>query len=273
MGMHKSGTTLVARMLHRSGIDMGDGIDIRRSYDSGEKFERESTKAINQAILGSEGMFSLDIAAPAVPIEVSGDRLAEIRRIVRERDSTARDWGFKDPRTCLTYPIWAEELPEHRLIVVFRSHQAMWARFRPLEWRRVSTRAYRLVQRWCEHYGRLLDYLERGVTRAVVIDYERLMIDDREFRRLEKFVGRDLPDERLPKIHRGREEAYPALRVVRYLVRAREGLDADEIADRFRAIIREQVRQSAQPMSRETLLNPLSRRSRRPGNAGPISRE
>ena len=251
LGMHKSGTTLVARMLHRSGIDMGDGIDIGRSYDSGEKCERETTKAINQAILGSEGMFSLDIAAPAVPIEVGADRLAEIRRIARAADSSSRDWGFKDPRTCLTYPIWAEELPEHRLIVVFRSHEAMWPRFRPLDWRRVPTRAYRLVQRWCEHYGRLLDYMEQEEAKAVVIDYERLMIDDGEFQRLERFVGRDLSDERVPEIHRGREEAYPVLRVVRYLVRAREGLDADEIADRFRAIICNQVRRSAQLMSRE----------------------
>ena len=177
LGMHKSGTTLVARMLHRSGIDMGAGVDLRRSYDSGEKFERESTKAINHAILGSEGMFSLDIAAPASPIEIAAERRAEMRCIIDECGSASRDWGFKDPRTCLTYPIWAEELPEHRLIMVFRRPEAMWPRYRPCERRLVPTRAYRLVERWCECYQRLLDYLDRDETRALVVDYERLMIE------------------------------------------------------------------------------------------------
>ena len=235
LGMHKSGTTLVARLLHRSGIDMGAGVDLRRSYDSGEKFERESTKAINHAILGSEGMFSLDIAAPASPIEIAAERRAEMRRIIDECGSASRDWGFKDPRTCLTYPIWAEELPEHRLIIVFRRPEAMWPRYRPCERRLVPARAYRLVERWCDCYQRLLDYLDRDETRALVVDYERLMIDDDEFDRLGRFIGRELPDERRAELHRGREQAYPSLRVARYLVRLREGLDSDEIADRFRA--------------------------------------
>ncbi len=38
-GMHKSGTTLVAEMLHKSGINMGD-FDESVSYDIGNQYER-----------------------------------------------------------------------------------------------------------------------------------------------------------------------------------------------------------------------------------------
>jgi hypothetical protein len=148
----------------------------------------------------------------------------------------------------LTYSVWAEELPEHRLIVVFRRPEAMWPRYRPLERRLVPRRAYLLVQRWCEYYRPLLDYLDRDDTQALVVDYERLMTDDAELRRLGRFVGRELQDERRAELHRGRDQAYPSLRVVRHLVRLRKGLDCDEIADRFRAVIGAQVRGSSRPI-------------------------
>ena len=238
LGMHKSGTTLVARTLHRAGIDMGDGLDHRRSYDAGEKFERESTKAINHAILRSDGLFSLDVAAPAGPIEVGAELRTEMRGVIETSGATSRDWGFKDPRTCLTYPIWAEELPEHRLIVVFRSPEAMWPRYRPRERRFVPTQACRLVRSWCEHYDRLLEHLDRESTQALVVDYERLMTDDDELRRLGRFVERELPDERHPGLNRGRDRRYPSLRMARVVVRVCYGLDTAKIADRLRAAMR-----------------------------------
>ena len=59
LGMHKSGTTLVSELLHHAGIDMVDAADPDTSYDHGNKWERDSTKQVNHAILGSAGTFSL----------------------------------------------------------------------------------------------------------------------------------------------------------------------------------------------------------------------
>lgn len=241
LGMHKSGTTLVARMLHRSGIDMGEDLDATRSYDEGEKFERASTKAINEAILGSHGKHSLAIAPLPPGTRVDEALRAEMRRVVERCQASAKDWGFKDPRTCLTYAVWAEALPEHRRIVVFRRPEGMWRRYRPWQRARVPERAYRLLQRWCEHYGAVLEHAKEVDPATVVVDYDRLMREGGQLVRLARFVGRELVDERRPELTRGGTEDYPALHVARHAVRLREGYDAVEIAARLECLARRPV--------------------------------
>ena len=51
LGMHKSGTTLVAKMLHASGINMGESIDESADYSAGNHYERQSTAELNHVLL------------------------------------------------------------------------------------------------------------------------------------------------------------------------------------------------------------------------------
>ena len=47
LGMHKSGTTLISQILHKSGINMGNfNEDV--SYDQGNKYERPASQKINR---------------------------------------------------------------------------------------------------------------------------------------------------------------------------------------------------------------------------------
>ena len=65
LGCHKSGTTLVAEVLHRSGIAMLEGEVEEADYDEGDFFERLDMVHVNQDILG-HGDPAEDHPAPAI---------------------------------------------------------------------------------------------------------------------------------------------------------------------------------------------------------------
>ena len=242
LGMHKSGTTLISQILHHSGINMGGAeIETGLSYDEGNKYERDVTKAVNQAILGFPSKYSLDIVPPELLSAVGPDLRAEMRAIVDECNAAYSDWGFKDPRTYLTYPIWEEALREHRVVVVFRQPDEMWRRYRPRNPILIPYRACQLIKRWCECYGGILDYLENTRALSVVLDYRRLMTTNTEFERFENFVGMKLKDQRQPALYRGRSKSYLALELALRLVKWRTGMDLDEIVLRFQATIAKQI--------------------------------
>lgn len=205
LGMHKSGTTLVAETLHHSGIDMMDAVDDSRGYDDGNKWERESTKQLNHEMLGSAGAYSLQVSARH-GLTASANLVERMRQVVADIGGRHRDWGFKDPRTCLTYDAWAPVLPEHRLIVVYRLPEEGWAHY----WSAARSPVKRLnvlqsfLGSWCEYNAAILGILERASVPAIVLHYTRLMEGDEEFRRLERFVGRPLVDRRIPGMNRSR---------------------------------------------------------------------
>ncbi|RMF01499.1 MAG: hypothetical protein D6768_10500 [Chloroflexi bacterium] len=208
LGMHKSGTTLVSQILHHSGINMGESISADVNYDQGNKYERQATLQLNQEILSGTGVNSIDLTAPT-GLQLSNNQRRQMMTIIGQLDKKYSDWGFKDPRTCLTYPLWASELPEHRLIVVYRSLDELWQRYRYIENPRARYRdlsvAWKLVQRWHEYTANIIATLEQTSMEFVVLEYQRLMSTQAEFDRLQNFVGRPLTDMRRTDLYRHRQ--------------------------------------------------------------------
>lgn len=220
LGMHKSGTTLVSQILHHSGINMMDSVDPSLDYDRGNKWERDSTKAINHELLGSEGEFSLAAVRPKA-LSVAPELRARMEELVRANGRRYGDWGFKDPRTCLVYDVWASVLPEHRLVVVYRSPQEAWEHYRRTSGKNILQSALFLLRRWCEYNGAIVRYLRQAKMPFVVIQYERFMTQQAEFQRLERFIGRKISDQRRPDLYRsraGRFTGYPFLRGIHVLL-------------------------------------------------------
>jgi hypothetical protein len=223
LSMHKSGSSLVAATLHAGGIDMGAGSD-ERSYDEGGTCERVATKEINHAILRAWGRPSIDIRAPrrlAIEAEVAARLATAARSLVR----AGADCGFKDPRTCLVYPLWAAAIGEHRLVVIYRHWSELQRHYLPRSGGRLRglVRAYKLVRSWCWHNRGILDALARSPGRAILLEYGAVMSGRAELARLERFVGRPLPDRRDPALYRGRRERGPGMRLAELLVTVRSG--------------------------------------------------
>ena len=238
LGMHKSGTTLVSQILHHSGINMDDTIDADVSYDKGNKYERQSVLHTNMAILGTDSYNILKLEPPP-SLDVSEGMRAGIAGIVQDCQSRYADWGFKDPRTCLTYPIWAGELPEHRIIAVYRDASEVWPRYRARSWKHYFAnyrRAWYMVNRWCEHTAGLIATLEATPQDYIVLNYRELMTTDREFDRLQEFVGISLEDRRRKDLYRSKVKSYLPLIAADRIYRRRNGYGYADLMTQLDAI-------------------------------------
>jgi len=228
LGMHKSGTTLVSQALHESGINMGE-FDESLDYDNDNKYERHVTQEINRDLLHGFLIPPLDylVRSRNRPLyDQAGyrrnkDSVALVRyqafqnkfknsvppvivETIHRLDAEYADWGFKDPRTCLTYPIWARALPEHRLIIVYRHYTQFIKRYRISQWN--IPRLYRVLYGWSIHNQMINRYLNQTDQPTVVLSYERLMEGDAEYAKLRNFVGNHLVDTRDPNLYRNRSK-------------------------------------------------------------------
>lgn len=124
LGMHRSGTTLLARLLHEGGVFMGRR---RNSHEEALFFLGQN-----------EWLFRLAHAAWDQPAGVRylvedgalrGEAAATLRQAMqswraawsfwgrrRVAGAPLSPWGWKDPRTVFTLPIWWELFPEARVV-------------------------------------------------------------------------------------------------------------------------------------------------------------
>ena len=117
MGMHRSGTSLLAGSLEAAGLYLGDVNNRARHNQKGNK-ENESIRALNNTLLTMAG--SSWHSPPACQIRWSPSSLEEGQALVERYGATGRSWGFKDPRTIWTVEGWLRLLPHTRIIAVFR---------------------------------------------------------------------------------------------------------------------------------------------------------
>lgn len=207
LGMHKSGTTLVSKLLHRSGINMIETPDNGLSYEEGNTFERDATKRLNNEILGSHGVSSLD--AICLPdITLSSELRQHMRAVVDGCGAAYDDWGFKDPRTCLTYPLWKEVLPDHKLIIVYRGLGEVQRHYLGRDWRRKMLHTFSIswkaVRTWSTYNARILEYVRASDVPYLALNYAELMANDAELVRLAGFLNRDIEDVRDVRHYRHR---------------------------------------------------------------------
>lgn len=227
LGMHKSGTTLVTEMLHQSGINMGD-FDESLTYDQSNKSERHETQELNRELLHGLlipplGYLMRKPFRP--PLDPAGYRrnkdsiaIIRTRALERLRQTTAppptwlkliddlngryTDWGFKDPRTCLTYPVWQRALPEHKVIIVYRHFDQLIQRYKVKKWD--AARLFRVLHGWTVYNQSNLNVARAALHPTLLLNYEKLMSEEQEFDRLCRFVGRPLVDVRRPQLYRNR---------------------------------------------------------------------
>lgn len=125
IGMHRSGTTLLAETLNRSGICMG----IFRDHNG----EAMHFLSLNQQMLWAEGASWLD---PKEPSQINRKTLPENIIYAEHIKSTSsnplrlrlihnKPWGWKDPRNTFTLKHWLNEFPAAKVINVVRDGRAV----------------------------------------------------------------------------------------------------------------------------------------------------
>lgn len=119
LGMHRSGTSLVAGILHAMGVKMGEVFRLPDEWNSRGYFEDLDWRAVNKWILNTAGG-TWYIPPCARDVLRHGERIgAAVDWLVREKSGCPL-WGFKDPRTCLTLEAIHPRLPNPCYVYVKR---------------------------------------------------------------------------------------------------------------------------------------------------------
>ncbi len=213
LGMHKSGTTLVSRILHESGIPMGE-FDPSIGYDQGNHYEREACNALNRRLLhapAGRGFEVIHRPRPPFPAELE----TEANELIRTMNARHKTWGFKDPRTCLTFDFWRNLVPDARLILVYRHPSEVWQHhLHPRILKRLLYtvgKGARVLRAWAVYNRAALEAVQSFPKEHVhVLEYSRFMSDPHAIDHLARFVGAPLQDLRNPEFYRSRL-AYPRL--------------------------------------------------------------
>jgi hypothetical protein len=112
MGMHRSRTSMVAQMLHTMGVHMGDRLLGANHWNRWGHWEDLDFLELNEQMLKA-ARGSWVKPPPAVEVKSVGISwfMPEVEQLLRWKARQGRSkWGWKDPRNCLTFPVWWEGL-------------------------------------------------------------------------------------------------------------------------------------------------------------------
>jgi hypothetical protein len=129
LGMHRSGTSVMAGVLDRLGLDGGprESMVMADQFNSDGYWEQQPLVAMHDRLLYRLGGFASAPPARASQPELVRrlpDAPEQINRFVDTMFH--RSWFVKDPRHCLLLPLWTEALGSDDLaIVVLRSPDAV----------------------------------------------------------------------------------------------------------------------------------------------------
>lgn len=147
VGMHRSGTSCLAGSLEEAGLALGEVITEAPHNAKGNR-ESRRIMALHDAVLAHSGG-SWD--APPVELRLTGEHRRIRDEILREYEG--RDpFGFKDPRTLVTLPLWLEVLPDPTFVGSFRHPRQVVQSLV----RRNGGEPARWLALWLDHAERLL---------------------------------------------------------------------------------------------------------------------
>ncbi len=120
LGMHRSGTSCLAGSLEQAGLCLGD--NVCQQLETNKKGTRENFDIcrLNESILNFN---DASWRIPPKDISWTDQHIQEAKKIIRSIQSSCEvsPWGFKDPRTIITFPFWQSILSQYYLVGAIRN--------------------------------------------------------------------------------------------------------------------------------------------------------
>lgn len=131
-GMHRSGTSAMAGVLNDNGIHMGDKHTWHpppMKENPKGFFENKLFRVVNDQLLRENG-YHVKAFDKAVPdpdrMNISESVQGQMTKLLLDYSADHGNWGFKDPRTCLTLRFWlatADVLGlKYKVILMYRNN-------------------------------------------------------------------------------------------------------------------------------------------------------
>lgn len=118
LGMHRSGTSTFAGVLHLNKILMGNYKKFwPRPLAQNPKgfYENYDFRKINDQLLEEAGYTVKSYNSVVPKLDPSKKILSKMKKIILDTNKKSDDWGWKDPRTCLTINWWIKSLEDIEL--------------------------------------------------------------------------------------------------------------------------------------------------------------
>ena len=199
LGMHRSGTSLVAGLLYRLGVNMGTTLRKPDRYNVTGYYEDLDFRDLNKAIITRAGGRWFN---PPNTEDVAGAVHSYRKRVEKVISERSGLWGFKDPQTVFTIHALEEYLPEDiRFIHVSRNPLDIIDSLKSCAtikgYKRTSAHWWYVIRRYTD---RLQDYLSRTVRPTLSVEYEILPYSHTArdaVKRIASFCDLDWRDEEL----------------------------------------------------------------------------
>lgn len=195
LGMHRSGTSLVARCLNLLGLSLGKKENLmppKGGNNPAGFWEHLGFVGINDAIL--ERLGGSWKSPPHLPPEwESSPELTDLyrraRELIKEEFAGSLSWAFKDPRTCLTLPFWRQIVPDMHYVLCMRNPVDVAASLDV----RDGLPEEKSLTLWAEYTAAAM-LNTSGQSRLVIFFEDYFKDREREVERLATFLGKAMPD-------------------------------------------------------------------------------
>lgn len=120
LGMHHSGISIFSEVLSRHGVFM----DVTMRHHESKLFTRDIN---GELIMGGGANWARDPILPVSEVLTKTSAVHELlehkaaKKFVRDGYDSVSPWGWKDPRTCVTLPLFLEIFPRARLLHIVRN--------------------------------------------------------------------------------------------------------------------------------------------------------
>ncbi len=198
-GMHRSGTSMITRLLNLSGVFLGDEEQLMPPHPDNPNGYWENTKIvdINRAVLKHLGG-GWDFLPPNIPDDwITDPTLSALFDEGKDIIQTFADytvWGWKDPRNSLLLPFWQKLIPNLKVVIPLRNPLAV---ARSLQKRNGFSIAAGL-NLWLMYNKYVLAYTSDN---RIVTPYEwYFKTPQQELKRVLDFLNIQLSDEEITRI-------------------------------------------------------------------------
>ena len=198
-GMHRSGTSMVARLLNLCGLYLGPEEEfVKPGFDNPEGFwENNRFMAINEALLVQ---FGGDWDYPP-ELSEGWETKPEIVRFNEMAEELAgsfhghEPWGWKDPRNCLTFLFWKSLFPDMKVVICIRNPLDVAESLK----RRNYNSGIFTLRLWLTYNQHLLAFTKSD--QRIITHYESYFTNpESELNRVLSFLGLDASRETIERV-------------------------------------------------------------------------
>lgn len=119
VGMHRSGTSLTTQWLYRCGLNVGENLLGKGIGNEDGHYEDLEFYEAQKQLLRNKDIEDSGFTESPVPALVEEEREL-LKNIIAQRNVQSKEWGWKDPRTCLFLREYEELIPDAYHLIVFR---------------------------------------------------------------------------------------------------------------------------------------------------------